>query len=132
MDIGAIDNRRTWITHPGIGEKLLELVKEHPDYPIAVLVGEEANSGDYYWMYATNVDCRVEEILDCNSMWTDDEFVTTDREDFEDRVCDMVYDRLKEELGRDPTDEEHDEWFKKILAAHEPYWKKVIAITADN
>lgn len=132
MEIGKIDNRRTFLTHPEIGKRILDMVKEHPDYPIAVLVGEEANAGDYYWMYATNVKVEVGEILDCVSEWVNDEIVTTDRDRFEEEVEDKVWDRLKEELGRKPTDEEQDEAVKAVLKAHEPYWVKCITITADN
>ncbi len=131
MEIGNINDRRTWLTHP-ITEELLQLAKEHPDYPITVLVGEEANAGDYYWMYATQVSVGIEEILECNTEWWKEDFVCTDREDFEDWACDRIWDKLQEELGRQPTDEEQESAWKAVKEAHEPYWKKVIAIKADN
>lgn len=131
MEIKGITDRHTFLTHP-ITEEILKLAKEHPDYPITVLVGEEANTGDFYWMYATSVSVGIEEILDCNSEWWNSDYVCTDREDLEDSVSDRVWDILNDELGREPTDKEQDEYIQKVLKAHEPYWKKVIAIKADN
>lgn len=132
MELGRIDNRHTCLTHPEIGKEILELVKEHPDYPITVLVGEETNGGDYYWMYASNVSVHIEELLDCNTEWWDYETVCTDREEFEDHCADRIWDKLNEELGREPTDEEQEAEWEKVKEAHEPYWVKCIAIMADN
>lgn len=44
-------------------EKLRRLIAENPDLPIVVLAGEEANSGDWYWMYCTDVDCGIDSSL---------------------------------------------------------------------
>lgn len=132
MELGRIDNRHTYLTHPEISKEIIELVKEHPDYPITVLVGEEANIGDYYWMYASSVSVNIEEILDCNTKWWDEEYVCTDREDFEEHCTDLIWDKLSKELGREPTDEEQESAWEEVKKAHEPYWKKVIAITANN
>ena len=131
MEIGNINDRHTWLTHP-ITEEILQLAKEHPDYPITVLCGESANSGDFYWMYATSVSVGIDEILDCNSEWWDSEYVCTDRENFEDAACDKIWDKLQDELGRKPTDKEMDEAWEEVKKAHEPYWKKCIAIKVDN
>lgn len=131
MDIGRIDDRNTWLTHP-FTEELLKLVQEHPDYPITVLVGEEANDGEYYWTYATSVSVGIEEVLDCNTEWWDSEYVCTDREEFEDHCTDLIWDKLNDELGREPTHEEQDAAWAKVREAHETYWKKCIAIKADN
>ena len=35
-------------------DRLKQLIAEHPDYPIVVLAGEDANNGDYGWMYCTD------------------------------------------------------------------------------
>lgn len=132
MEIGKIDERHTWLTHP-FTKELLQLAKEHPDYPITVLVGEDANSGgEYSWMYATSVSVGIEEILDCNTEWWDSDYVCTSRDDFEDRACDRIWDKLTDKLGRNPTDEEQEAAWKEVKEAHEPYWKKCIAIKADN
>ena len=132
MEIGKIDDRNTFVLHENIGKMILDAVRMYPDYPIAVLCGEETGGSDYYWMYCTDVGVEVGEILDCTSDWTDDELVTTDRDRFEEDVADRVYDILCDELGRTPTDDEQDEKIKEILAAHEPYWKKCITIRVDN
>lgn len=131
MELGKIYDRHTWLTHP-FTEGLLKLVKEHPDYPITVLAGESANSGEYGWMYCTSVSVEIEEILDCNTDYWTSEYVCTDRDDFMDAVMDTIWDGLQDELGREPTDEEQEAKWQKVKAAHEPYWKKVIAIKADN
>lgn len=132
MEIGNISDRYTRLTHP-FTEELLKLAKEHPDYPITVLAGEGANAGgEYSWMYATQVSAKIEEALDCNTEWWKEEFVCTDRDDFEDYAYDRIWVKLTDELGREPTSEEQEAAWKEIKEAHEPYWKKCIAITADN
>lgn len=45
--------------------ELKKLIMEHPSYPIAVLCGENTNSGDYSWMYASDIQFKAGEILDC-------------------------------------------------------------------
>lgn len=132
MKMGKIDNRHTWLTHPTATEELKRLIAEHPDYPITVIAGEEANNGDYCWMYCTQVTVGIEEILDCNTEYWTSEYVCTDRDDFEDEACDMIWDGLQEELGRKPTDEEVKAEWLNVKEAHEPYWKKCIAIKAWN
>lgn len=132
MKMGKISDRRTWLTHPTATEELKKLIAEHPDYPITVLAGESANSGDYGWMYCTSVGVGIEEILDCNTDYWKSDYVCTDRDDFEDTACDKIWDDLQDELGREPTDEEQEAEWQKVKAAHEPYWKKCIAIHADN
>ena len=47
-------------------------------------------------------------------------------------MCDKIWDDLNKELGRNPTDEEQEAAWKEVKEAHEPYWKKCIAIHADN
>ncbi len=130
MEIGNLYS--TGVLHENVGKDILEAVKKYPDYPIAVLAGDEANDGEYGLMYCTDVGVEIGEILDCESDWTRKEIITTDRELFTDDVADRVYDILLEELGRKPTEEEQDEKIKKVLAAHEPFWKKCITIKANN
>lgn len=48
-------------------EELKKLIAEHPDYPIVVLAGECANSGDFAWMYCASISFGIEEILDCET-----------------------------------------------------------------
>ena len=104
-------------------EELKKLIAEHPDYPIVVLAGEEANSGDYSYMYCAHVHFGVEEILDAD--YQDNEIVFADRLSFEDRVRTDLEDM-------EGSDEEYEKAVKDTLAKYEPYWKKVIAIYADN
>lgn len=130
MEIGKIDDRRMFVLHPETGKQILEAVKEHPDYPIAVLVSQDDNFDDYSWVYALSVSVETGEILDCFSEWTDDEIVDADRDYFVERVEDAAWRRLIESLGRDPTDEELDACVNAVLKAHEPYWKKCITIKA--
>ena len=130
MEIGKFYN--VGVLHKDVCKDILEAVEKYPDYPIAVLCGDEANTGEYNWMYCTDVGVEIGEILDCESDWTWKEIITTDRELFEDHVADRVYDILTDELGRKPTDEEQDDKIKAVLKAHEPYWKKCITIRANN
>ena len=132
MTIGKISDRHTWLTHPTATEEIKKLITEHPDYPITVLAGDCANDGEYGWMYCTSVSVHIDEILDCNTDYWKSDIVCTDRDDFEDAACDNIWDDLNKELGRNPTDEEQEAAWKEVKEAHEPYWKKCIAIHADN
>lgn len=107
-------------------EELKKLIAEHPDYPIVVLAGEEANNGDYGWMYCSDVSFGLEEILDTDFMDYDD-CVFTDRDRLEEFIEDMLYD----DYGDKPQ-EEYDRAVKDKVAELEPYWVPVIAIYATN
>lgn len=105
-------------------EKLKELIAEHPDYDIVFLAGEEANpNGEYAYMYCTHIRFEIAEILDAD--YKDEDRVFSDRYDFEDYV-----EREFEDM--ECSDEEYKEAVKATIAKYEPYWKKVIAIYADN
>lgn len=104
-------------------DELKKLIAEHPDYPIVVLAGEEANTGDYSYMYCSHIRFAVEEILDAD--YYNEEMIFTDRLSFEDRV-----ERDFEDM--EGSDEEYKEAVKTTIEKYEPYWKKVIAIYADN
>ena len=114
-------------------DELKRLISEHPDYPIVVLAGEEANSGDYNWMFCSYVQFEVTEILDFECPY-EDEVVCTDREEFAERFEEWLWDEMcdESEAGFDPKEEEFQARLKAELAKFEPYWKKVIAITASN
>lgn len=114
-------------------DKLKELIAEHPDYPIVVLAGEDANSGDYSTQYCHSVRVSVEEILTAEALY-DEEYVVNDRDDFEERMADWLWDELRQN-GVDTEEMPEAEFQAKLHAAFaefEPYWKKVIAIYADN
>lgn len=108
--------------------ELKKLIAEHPDYPICVLAGEETNCGEYAWMYCSDIRFEVGEILDCEQP-VNDQIVFNDREDFEERLEEWLWDEL------DQPDVEEPEFQKQLAeekAKYEPYWKDCIFIFADN
>ena len=105
-------------------EELKKLIAEHPDYPIVVLAGEEANSGDCTWMYCSDISFDVEEILDAEYFDYNDAMIT-DR----DRLEEIIEERLYN-TGLDG--EELEKAVKEKVAELEPYWTDVIAIYATN
>lgn len=105
-------------------DELKKLIAENPDLPIVVLAGEEANGGDYTWMFCSDISFSLEEILDCDYLDYND-CVFADR----DRLEEVVQDRLSEDYD---DDAEFEEAVKEKLAELEPYWTKVIAIYATN
>lgn len=109
-------------------DELKQLISEHPDYPIVVLVGTEVVADDYYgWWYAPEIRFSIGEILDCEQD-INDERVYTDRDDFEEDLANMLADSGDYD---ETTDEEFDAIVKAELAKYEPYWKNVIQIRAD-
>lgn len=107
-------------------KELRRLIAGNPDLPIVVLAGEEANSGDWCWMYCTDVDCGIDSILDIRTPYDSEDHVFTDKDDFEQAILDSIpYDDAR-------TQAEIDAFVKSELAKYEPYWKKVIAIYAIN
>lgn len=107
-------------------DELKKLILENPDLPIVVLAGEEANGGNYSWMFCSYISFRIEEILDCDYLDYND-CVFCDRAHLEEHIEDVLYDEYCEK-----PDEEYDEAIKSKLAELEPYWTKVIAICATN
>lgn len=110
--------------------ELRRLMAEHPDYPICVLASEEANNGEYGWMYCSDIRFEVGEILDCEQP-VNDEIVYHDRDDFEEGLEEWLWDELCADNG-----EYTEEQFQKALAdekaKYEPHWKDCIFIYADN
>lgn len=117
--------------------ELKKMIAEHPDYPICVLAGEDANCGDYSWMYCSDIKFYVGEILDCEQP-VNDEIIFSDRDDFEERLEEWLWDEMCDEMAEDKFDdsEPSEADFKKRLAdekaKYEPYWKDCIVIRADN
>lgn len=107
-------------------EELKKLIAEHPDYPIVVLAGEEANSGEYAWMYCSDISFGIGEILEAD-YYDYNDCMFTDRDDLEEYIEDMLYD---EYYGK--PEEEYEAAIKAKMAELEPYWTKVIAIYASN
>ena len=107
-------------------ERLRKLITENPDLPIVVLAGEEANNGDWCWMYCTDVDCCIDSILDVRTPYDREDRVFTDRDEFEDSIIDSVpYNDTR-------TESEIEAFVQSELDKYEPYWRKVIAIYATN
>ena len=105
-------------------EELKKLIAEHPNYPIVVLAGEEANTGDYTWMYCTHISFAVGEFLDCEILDFDDETIT-DRDRLEEILEEQFYDE-----GLD--NEELEKAVKEKAKELEPYWTDAIYIFATN
>lgn len=110
-------------------EELKELIKEHPDYPIVVLVGSEvAADDDYRWWYAPELKFKIAEILDCDQD-ADETRVYSDRDDFKDDLAYKVENSL--DINAEYTDEEFDKLVDAEYQKYEKYWRPVIAIYAD-
>lgn len=107
-------------------DELKKLILENPDLPIAVLAGEDANSGWSGYMFCTSISFSIGEILDCDFYYYDDG-VFTDRDELEEYIIDILSDEYP-----DMSDEEFDAIVRKEVEKYEPYWKEVIAIWADN
>ena len=108
--------------------ELRKLIAENPGLPIIVLVGEEAYLGEWGYEYCANVSCDLREVLDCEIPFGGG-IVPTDKDDFEEQLADYLYD-LPENIGL--SDSDFDKLLKEEVAKYDPYWKKVIAIYADN
>ena len=109
-------------------DELKQLISEHPDYPIVVIVANEVVADNYYgWWYAPDLRFSIGEILDCEQD-VNDEKVYTDRDDFEEDLAEILADSGDYD---ETTDEEFDAIVKVELAKYEPYWKNVIQIRAD-
>lgn len=107
-------------------EALKKLIAEHPDYPIVVLAGEEANIEGHGWMFCSGIDFSVAEILDADIADYDDS-VFNDRDRLEEFIEDSLYDEY-----HDKPEEEYEKAIKAKVEELEPYWMKVIAIYASN
>ena len=109
-------------------DMLKKLIRENPELPIVVIANEDANSGDYAYMFCSSVMAELGEILDCTQE-QDDEACYTDR--------DMFRERIEENLSMSDewdgkSDEEIEAEVDRIEAEYEPYWKKCIILTVGN
>lgn len=108
-------------------DKLKKLIFEHPDLPIVVLAGQEAHNDSYYgWMYCSDISFAIDEILDCD-FYDYDDSVFTDRDRLEEKIEDDLYDEYHRK-----SDEEYELAIEQEVKKYDPYWKKVIAIYANN
>ena len=111
-------------------DELKRLLAEYPDYPIAVVVGEFANSGDYPYMYCSSISFSITEILDCEVPYQD-EFVEVDRDHFNEQIEEWLWDYICDNDGK-PAEDDFQKRLAEVKAKYEPYWKKVIEIYVDN
>ena len=87
-------------------------------------------------MYCSSISFGITEFLDCEVPYS--ECVCTDRDDFEERFEDWLWDEMIDELidrgvdDAEPSEDEFQARLKEEKERYEPYWKKVIAIYADN
>ena len=113
--------------------ELRKMILEHQDYPIAVVVSEEANSGDYSWMYASDITFSIGEILDAEQS-VNSEMIFHDKDDFYEKLEEWLWDDLHNNL--DDEVEMDEVTFQKMFAIekekYEPHWKNCIIIYADN
>lgn len=107
-------------------DELRKLILENPDLPIVVLAGEDANIGDYSYMFCTQISFSLGEILDCD-FYDYDDAVFIDRDRLEEYIADGLCD-----IYRDMPDDEFYAMVEEEANKYEPYWKDVIMIWADN
>lgn len=107
-------------------DELKKLIQKYPDYEIVVLAGEEANCGDHSWMFCRDISFGVDQILD-EDFFDYNDCVFTDKEWLEEYIEELLY-----EDYHDKQEAEYDAAIKAEVAKHEPYWKNVIAIYANN
>ena len=109
-------------------DTLKKLVSENPELPIVVLANEDANIGDYAYMFCSSVIAELGEILDCMQEQADDKCFT-DRDDFREQIEDNLS-MSDEWYGK--SDEEIQAEVDRIEAEYDPYWKKCIILTVGN
>ena len=99
-------------------KELRKLIVENPDLPIVVLAGEDAWLDEgFCWWFCSDVRAKLSEVLDCQLPFGNT--IYTDRGDFEEDLADYL-------------NEPDEDKFNAELRKYDPYWKKVIAIYADN
>ena len=106
-------------------DELKKLILENPDLPVVVIAGEEA-SIDCRWTYCSDISFTIDEILDCE-FYDYDDTIFTDRDRLEEKIEEDLYDEYCEK-----SEEEYNKAIKQEVEKYEPYWKKVIAIYANN
>ena len=111
-------------------KELRRLIAENPELPIVVLAGEDSTSEEWAWTYCASVSCGIEAILDIKTPYDhSDGTLFTDEGDFEERISDALYDNKE---YRELPEKEYDEMVKREADKYKEYWRKVIAIYADN
>lgn len=108
-------------------EKLRKLILENPELPIVVLANEEANNGEWSWMYCLSVDCAIDTILDVETPY-DGDTVFTDEDDFINTIEDVMF----EKFGDSMTPDQIEEAAKREAEMYSGGWRKVIAVYVGN
>ena len=118
-------------------DKLRELILKHPDWPIMVMAGEDANRGDYSLMCCSRVSAYEGEVLATYDHLGRDDRIYTDRGDYRDDVDEYLSFNWDVVTGRsdDPNDCPDDE-YEKILddlcAKVDDKWRDCIIVEVDN
>ena len=113
------EKRPTDLLH--VADGLRKLIIENPDYPLLVLARDDANNGDYSYMSCGFVYAKVGEFLDCMQE-VDNEYIFTDRDDFEDRIYDTMYNDF------DGSEQELEQEIERKVMEYDPYWKPCIIV----
>ena len=118
--------------------EIRKLILENPDLPIVFQANDDANNGDYTYMFCTYVYAQIGEVLDCEQE-IDEGVIFTDRESFEDAVYDKVMDEAEdinysvyEKIAPELSEKDIEDEAKRVMSEYEPYWKKCIMITVGN
>ena len=111
-------------------DELKKLITENPDLPIVVIAGTDATDGEQS-MYCSDIRFYIDEILDCEVPYM--ECVETDRVNFEEQIEEWLWDEMGgNDKGVKLSETVFEEALKETKEKYEQYWKKVIAIHADN
>lgn len=95
--------------------ELRKLILENPELPIAVLAGENANTGDYWYQYCSEINFKIIEILD-GDILDENGYVYTDRDDFENDIANYLAPEYEGE-----SDEKFEKAVQKEIDKYEPY-----------
>jgi len=110
-------------------KELREAILEHPDYPILAFASEDANNGDWSTM-SCQLSVKVGEFLNCQQDVKDD-YIFTDRDEFEEQVGDNLYDLDRDAFHYD-NEQELEECIAEIVAQYDEYWTPCIIVMAFN
>lgn len=103
-------------------KNIREILCKNPTLPVVVLAGDDANSGDFDFVSCSRVDCRIGEVLDCETPFGEG-LVFSDRDYFEETLRDYL---------SDLPEPKYSKAFEREWAKYEPYWTKAIIIWVDN
>lgn len=107
-------------------DDLRNLIMQHPDMPLLIMAGDNSNTGEYSYMACTSVRAEAGEYLSCWQEF-DEEYIYTDREQFESVLTDCIGDSLVFD-----TESEFDAAVQAELKKYDKYWKPCIILYVDN